>query len=61
MNSTQSKANLNEQRGKLEQKFAVLTDNDQMFAEGKKKEILGKKQLRFARSKEELQRILAGF
>ena len=35
-NATELKGNWNEQKGKLKQKFAVLTDNDLMFAEGKK-------------------------
>ena len=37
MNSTQLKGNWEEQKGKLKQKFATLTDNDLLFAEGKKK------------------------
>jgi len=59
MNTTEEKGNWNEQKGKLEQKFAVLTENDQMFEEGKKKEILGKIQIRFGKTKEELQRIIS--
>ena len=39
MNKTEIKGNWNEQKGKLKQKFAILTDNDLMFAEGKKDEI----------------------
>lgn len=59
MNTTEEKGNWNEQKGKLEQKFAVLTENDQMFEEGKKNEILGKTQIRFGKTKEELQRIVS--
>lgn len=59
MNTIEEKGNWNEQKGKLEQKFAVLTENDQMFEDGKKKEILGKIQIRFGKTKEELQRIIA--
>ncbi len=33
MNTTQLKGDWNEQKGKLMQKFAILTDNDLMFAE----------------------------
>jgi hypothetical protein len=36
MNTTELKGNWNEQKGKLKKKFAVLTDNGLMFAEGKK-------------------------
>jgi uncharacterized protein YjbJ (UPF0337 family) len=40
MNTTEAKGNWNEQKGKLNQKFANLTDDDLMFAEGKKDEML---------------------
>ena len=39
MNTTEVKGNWNEQKGKLKQKFAELTDNDLLFAEGKKEEM----------------------
>ena len=42
MNTTELKGNWNEQKGKLKKKFAVLTDNDLMFAEGKMEEMFGK-------------------
>jgi len=60
MNTTEVKGNWNEQKGRLKQKFAVLTDNDLMFAEGKKDEMLGKLQIKLGKSKEELQKILEG-
>jgi uncharacterized protein YjbJ (UPF0337 family) len=60
MNKTEVKGNWNEQKGRLKQKFAVLTDNDLMFAEGKKDEMLGKLQIKLGKSKEELQKILEG-
>jgi uncharacterized protein YjbJ (UPF0337 family) len=52
------KGNWNEQKGKLKQKFATLTDNDLMFVEGKKDEMLGKLQIKLGKSKEELQKIM---
>lgn len=58
MNTTEAKGNWNEQKGKLKQKFAALTDNDLMFAEGKKDEMLGKLQIKLGKSKEELQKII---
>jgi uncharacterized protein YjbJ (UPF0337 family) len=58
MNTTELKGNWNEQKGKLKKKFAVLTDNDLMFEEGKKEEMLGKLQIKLGKSKEELQKIL---
>jgi uncharacterized protein YjbJ (UPF0337 family) len=59
MNTTELKGNWNEQKGKLKKKFAVLTDNDLMFAEGKKDEMLGKLQIKLGKSKEELDKIIA--
>jgi uncharacterized protein YjbJ (UPF0337 family) len=57
-NLTVLKGNWNEQKGKLKQKFAVLTDNDLMFEEGKKEEMLGKLQIKLGKTKEELHMII---
>jgi uncharacterized protein YjbJ (UPF0337 family) len=59
MNTTEVKGNWNEQRGKLKQKFATLTDNDLMFAEGKKDEMLGRLQIKLGMTKEKLHKIIA--
>ena len=59
MNSPQLKGNWEEQKGKLKQKFATLTDNDLLFAEGKKEEMMGKLQIKLGKSKEELHKILS--
>lgn len=59
MNKTEVKGNWNEQKGKLKQKFAQLTDDDLLFAEGKKDEMLGKLQIKLGKSKEELQKIMS--
>ncbi len=58
MNKTEIKGNWNEQKGKLKQKFAILTDNDLMFAEGKKEEMYGKLQTKLGKTKEEFYKIL---
>ena len=58
MNKTEIKGNWNEQKGKLKQKFAILTDNDLMFAEGKKEEMYGKLQAKLGKTKEEFYKIL---
>jgi len=42
MNTTEIKGNWNEQKAKLKKQFAVLTDNDLMFEEGKKRRNDGK-------------------
>jgi uncharacterized protein YjbJ (UPF0337 family) len=59
MNAIEITGNRNEQRGKLEQKFAGLTENDQMLEEGRKKEILGKIQIKIGKTKEDLLRFIA--
>lgn len=58
MNTTELKGNWNEQKGKLKQRFAVLTDNDLMFEEGKKDEMLGKLQVTLGKTKEELRKFI---
>jgi len=58
MNKTELKGNWEEQKGRLKQKFATLTDNDFLFAEGKKDEMLGKLQIKLGKSKEELHKIM---
>jgi uncharacterized protein YjbJ (UPF0337 family) len=58
MNTTELKGDWNEQKGKLKQKFAVLTDNDLMFEEGKKEEMFGKLQIKLGKTKEEFDKII---
>jgi uncharacterized protein YjbJ (UPF0337 family) len=58
MNTTELKGNWDEQKGKLKQKFAVLTDNDFLFVEGKKDEMMGKLQIKLGKTKEELHKII---
>jgi len=59
MNTTELKGNWNEQKARLKQKFAVLTDNDLMFEEGKKEEMYAKLQIKLGKTKEELHKILS--
>ena len=59
MNTTELKGTWEEQKGKLKQKFAALTDNDLMFSEGKKEEMLGRKQIKLGKTKEELHKIIS--
>ena len=59
MTNTELKGNWNEQKGKLKQKFAQLTDNDFLFVEGKKDEMIGRLQIKLGKSKEQLQAIIA--
>ena len=59
MNLKVVEGNWNEQKGKLKQKFANLTDNDLMFQEGKKEEMLGRLQIKLGKTKEELHDIIS--
>jgi len=54
MNSQTIKGNWNELKGKLKQKYADLTDDDLMYAEGKEDELYGKLQQKLGKTKEEL-------
>ncbi|MBK7885891.1 MAG: CsbD family protein [Bacteroidetes bacterium] len=58
MNTTEIKGNWNEQKGKLKQKFANLTDDDLLFVEGKKDEMMGKLQIKLGKTKEEWDSIM---
>jgi uncharacterized protein YjbJ (UPF0337 family) len=58
MNTTVFKGNWNEQKGKLKQKFATLTDNDLMLEEGKHDEMLGRLQIKLGKTKEEIHKII---
>jgi uncharacterized protein YjbJ (UPF0337 family) len=58
MNAQTIKGNWNEMKGKLKQKYADLTDDDLMYAEGKEDELYGRLQQKLGKTKEELQREL---
>jgi uncharacterized protein YjbJ (UPF0337 family) len=57
MNTTEIKGNWNELKGKLKQKFAVLSDNDLMYEEGREDELYGKLQKKLGKSKSELEKL----
>jgi len=59
MNKTEITGNWNEQKGKLKQKFAFLTDNDLMFEEGKEDEMMGKLQIKLGKTKDDLKKFIA--
>ena len=58
MNTTEVQGNWEELKGKLKMKFATITDNDLMFAEGKKDEMLGRLQIKLGKTKEQLHSII---
>lgn len=58
-NLTEIKGNWNETKGKLKQKFALLTDSDLLLIEGKQDEMLGRLQIRLGKTKEEIQKLIS--
>ena len=58
MNSIELTGNWEEQKGKLKQKFAALTENDLLFTEGKKEEMIGKLHIKLGKTKEEILKII---
>ncbi len=58
-NLTELAGNWNEVKGKLKQKFAMLTDSDLLFVEGKGDEMLGRLQSKLGKTKEQIQRIIS--
>lgn len=58
-NLTELKGNWNETKGKLKQKFAMLTDNDLLLVEGKQDEMLGRLQAKLGKTKEEIHTLIS--
>jgi uncharacterized protein YjbJ (UPF0337 family) len=59
-NMTEFKGNWNEIKGKLKQKYSILTDNDLLFVDGKKDELIGRLQIKLGKSKEEIHKLISG-
>ena len=57
-NNSELQGNWNEQKVKLKQKFAVLDDEDLVFAEGKKDEMLVNLQIKLGKTKGDLKKII---
>lgn len=58
MNKLNMKGNWNEIAGRLKQKFANLTDDDLLFAEGKEEELLGRLQQKLGKTQAEIRRLI---
>lgn len=58
MDTTDKPGNWDERKGKLQEKFANLTDNDLMSEGGKTDEMLGKLELKLGKTKDELRQII---
>ena len=54
------KGNWNELKGKLKQKYADLTDDDLLYAEGKEEELYGRLQKKLGKTRAEVEKILDG-
>ena len=58
MSSIKLTGNWNEQKNRLKQKFAILLDNDLIFAAGMKDEMLARLQIKLGKTKDELLNII---
>ncbi|MDW7679528.1 MAG: CsbD family protein [bacterium] len=58
MNKLNIKGNWNEVAGKLKQKYADLTDDDLLYAEGKEEELLGKLQQKLGKTQAEIRQLI---
>jgi uncharacterized protein YjbJ (UPF0337 family) len=58
-NLTELKGDWNETKGKLKQKFAILTDSDVLLVEGKQEEMLGRLQAKLGKTKDEINKIIS--
>ncbi|MBC7411779.1 MAG: CsbD family protein [Bacteroidia bacterium] len=50
-NLTELKGKLNEAKGKLKQRYAILTDDGLLLVDGKKDEMLGRLQVKLGKEK----------
>ncbi|MBT9483629.1 CsbD family protein [Sediminibacterium sp.] len=57
-NTTELLGNWKELKGKLKQKYAMLTDDDMLLVEGKHDELLGRLQAKLGKSKDEMHEII---
>lgn len=58
-NLTELRGTWNETKGKLKQKFAMLTDSDLLLVEGKHEEMFGRLQIRLGKTREEIYKLIA--
>jgi uncharacterized protein YjbJ (UPF0337 family) len=59
MNQLTFKGEWNEVKGKLKQKYALLTDDDLTYAVGKEDELLGRLQKKLGKKKEEIIKLIS--
>lgn len=56
MDNLRIKGTWNSVKGKLKQKYADLTDDDLIYAEGKEEELLGRLQKKLGKSRDEIRK-----
>ncbi len=59
MNKEEVKGIWDQQKGKLKQMFANLTDDDLLYGEGKKDEMLGRLETKLGKTKTEMNKIIS--
>ena len=57
-NVTEMKGDWNELKGRLKQKFAILTDDDELLEEGKQDELYGRLQNKLGKTKAEIHQLI---
>ncbi|MBL0018123.1 MAG: CsbD family protein [Bacteroidetes bacterium] len=57
-NVTEIKGDWNELKGRLKQKFAILTDDDVLLEEGKQDELYGRLQNKLGKTKAEIHQLI---
>jgi uncharacterized protein YjbJ (UPF0337 family) len=58
-NITEFKGNWKEIKGKLKQKFAMLSDSDLLLVEGKQDEMIGRLQVKLGKTKAEIHKLIS--
>ena len=59
MDDLRIEGNWNELKGKLKEKYAVLTDNDLAYEKGKEDQLLGNLQQKLGKTKDEIKAIIS--
>lgn len=57
-NLTEADGNWKVTKGKLKQKFAMLSDDDLLLVEGKQDELIGRLQAKLGKTKEEIRKLI---
>lgn len=58
-NMTEIQGHWNEIKGKLKQKYALLSDDDLLLIEGKQDELIGRLGIKLGKTKDEIRKIIS--